>query len=322
MHWYFISAMVLLAWPVYVILTKRQAIADGTPSQIGVRVATSVASGGVSGLFFAFGMVPATGFSYSLAVFVSLLSAGSVCSMFMKYDELRLSTACHFGLLLGLGASLVVVSFCIPIYVGSRIEALLNENSSADNAAARFEQFGDLAIDPLIKVLANDDSNVRKVAAEALELLGQPEWLQYVRGDDDDFRRLGSCEDSRVAVPLIKALSNGKSTVRRSAAEALGLLGDKRAVDPLIKALWDDDTILRLEAVEALGLLDDGRAVDPLIKVLSDDDPDVREAAAKVLGLLGDKRALDSLTEASVMDSALPVRRAARKALKELGYKN
>ncbi len=51
-------------------------------------------------------------------------------------------------------------------------------------------------------------------------------------------------------------MKDNNSTVRWSAAEALGKIKDARAIGPLIDALEDDDNGVRREAIEALEALD------------------------------------------------------------------
>ena len=52
--------------------------------------------------------------------------------------------------------------------------------------------------------------------------------------------------------PLIAALKDGDSDVRKAAAEALGEIKDPRAVEPLIAALKDEYSYVRQAAAEAL----------------------------------------------------------------------
>ena len=226
------------------------------------------------------------------------------------------------------------------------INALADDDSIVRrDAAEALGLLGDKrAVDPLIKALGDKEEWVRRTAAKALEQLGQPEWAQYVRGDDDDFRRLGSSKDPRAVDPLIKALAEPDYIydIRQAVAKALGHLGDKRAIDPLIKALADNDSMVRKVAAEALeqlgqpewaqyvrgddddfhrlGSSKDPKAVDPLIKALADWHDDVRKNAVKALGLLGDKRAIDPLIKVLADDNSI-VRDAADEALKKLGYK-
>lgn len=51
---------------------------------------------------------------------------------------------------------------------------------------------------------------------------------------------------------MIKALKDGDYSVRISAAVALGKIGDKRAVGPLIEALEDEESYVRRAVAEAL----------------------------------------------------------------------
>ncbi|MCP4258867.1 MAG: HEAT repeat domain-containing protein, partial [Planctomycetes bacterium] len=62
----------------------------------------------------------------------------------------------------------------------------------------------------------------------------------------------GEIKDARAVESLIAALKDNNSTVRWSAAEALGKIKDARAVGPLIDALEDDDNSVRREAEKAL----------------------------------------------------------------------
>ncbi|MHB1318327.1 MAG: HEAT repeat domain-containing protein, partial [Anaerolineae bacterium] len=64
----------------------------------------------------------------------------------------------------------------------------------------------------------------------------------------------------------------------------------------LIKATeYERDAAIRLQAVEALGLMPDEQSLAPLIRRLLDSELDVRKAAAKALGQIGDPRAIDAL---------------------------
>ena len=303
MYWYLISAMVLLAAPVYVIVARHQAIPHADPRITAVRVGLLVVFGGASGLFFALGLVPTMGFSYGLIFLVSLLSVGSVCSVLMKYEDLVRTTPCRIGLAIGLIVSLAVAPLSIPIYVKGRTDVVLDDNSSADSRkdiAEMLEKYGDSAVDPLVKAVLRLDPNSsadrRRNVLEALVQLGEA-----------------------AIDPLIEALSDNKWKVRRSAAKTLGQLGNKRAVDPLIEALSDDNRYVRGSAARALGQLGDKRAFDPLIVALSDKHYDVRRSAAKVLGQMGDKRAINPLTRL-LADQYPTVQGAAEAALQKLGY--
>jgi len=97
-------------------------------------------------------------------------------------------------------------------------------------------------------------------------------------------------------------LSDEDSSVRSSAADALGGVGDPKAVEPLITALSDEDSGVRRSAADALGSLGDARAVEPLITTLSDEASGVRGSAAYALGRLGATETTAILAATSVAD--------------------
>ncbi len=157
------------------------------------------------------------------------------------------------------------------------------------SAAEALGELGDpRALDPLIRALGDGDSEVRCSAAEALGKLGQRVWRDWVKGDEEDFRRLGESGDPRAVEPLIRALSDGEYDVRRSAAEALGQLGDERAVEPLIARLPEGN--VGASAAKALGRLGDLRAAEPLLGLVRGGAEraalDLRQGAAMAIIML------------------------------------
>jgi HEAT repeat protein len=172
-----------------------------------------------------------------------------------------------------------------PRAVESLIAALKVDNPEMRLSVA--EALGKLedsrAVEPLIQALGDSDALVRCAVAEALRKLGQPDWGHWVRGQGDDFEKLGESGHPRAAEPLLKVLENSDGSVWGVAARALGKLGDGRAIESLTKALGNRDAAVRLAAVEALDNLSNVKAVEPLIKTLSDGESSVRRAAAQTL---------------------------------------
>ncbi len=172
-------------------------------------------------------------------------------------------------------------------------------------------EWGEPAVEPLIKAFGNDLVNQRAGRHEFAELLG----------------KIG---DARAVEPLIKALGDDEY-IGRSAAYALGDIGDIRAVEPLIKALREDSHHLVGAAASALGNIGDERAVEPLIllalrtsrvsRSLSSRFPrrydEIREAVTGVLVNFGEP-AVEPLIEALV-DEDEDVRSYAAEALKAIG---
>ena len=111
-------------------------------------------------------------------------------------------------------------------------------------------------VEPLIKALRDSHVRVRRNAAEALGIIGEPavepllEVLLDVRWLKE-LDPLGKIGDARVVEQLIRALGADDWHVRTSAAGALGRIGDVCAVEPLIKALRDEETDVRTSAADA-----------------------------------------------------------------------
>ncbi len=68
---------------------------------------------------------------------------------------------------------------------------------------------------------------------------------------------------------LTKQLGNKDSSIRRSAAELLGLKTDEAAIDALIPVLKDDNRFVRQEAALALKNIGGSRAVEQLTQALN-----------------------------------------------------
>ena len=212
------------------------------------------------------------------------------------------------------------------------------------------------AIEPLIQALRDDDNRVREESMEALRKIGVPsiEVLAKVLNDRNNQVRkhaaqaLGEIKDARAVesliqvlkdsdsdvlgeavsalekigiasvVPLIRALKDMDSQVRKLATVALGEIRDTRAVEPLIQVLSDNDSNVRGGAADALSKIRDIRAVEPLIQFLKDNDSNVRCKAAMALGKIGDAKASEPLIRALLYDTDSEVRKNAAMALGEI----
>ncbi|MEA3429767.1 MAG: HEAT repeat domain-containing protein, partial [Nanoarchaeota archaeon] len=148
------------------------------------------------------------------------------------------------------------------------------------------------AVIALIQALKEEDSGVRRNAAEAL----------------------GEIKDPTAVPALIQALKDENSAVRRNAAEALGEIKDSTAVPALIQALKDEDWIVEICVAKALEEIKDPTAVPVLIQLLKDDESHVRSYAAETLGEIKDSTAVPALIQA-LKDEESYVRGYAAKAL-------
>jgi HEAT repeat protein len=156
--------------------------------------------------------------------------------------------------------------------VGHLISALDKGSAAAADALG---ELGDAsAIAPLIRALGLD-GETRKAAAKALASLGQPQWERWIKGDEDDFARLGESREGGAVEVLVTQLGSTEGKARLAAANALKALGEPQWCN------WirgDKEDFVRLAAEG------DGGAVDVVMKVIEDRlyDDDVREAAKVV----------------------------------------
>lgn len=196
------------------------------------------------------------------------------------------------------------------------------------------------AVEPLIAALNDTWEPVRKTAAESLSKI------------DSHWRTAGATK--KFIQRFIAGLKDKDVSVRRGAADALGVIGDASALEPLIAALIDGtvhetvvealskidpywftsevgkksvltlvaalkggDWRVRGPAAKTLGIVGDAQAVEPLIAALKGDSL-LRKAAAEALGRIGDRRAIEPLIFA-LKDTEGYVREAAAKALGMIG---
>ena len=124
-------------------------------------------------------------------------------------------------------------------------------------------------MEPLVKVLQDEDLDVRMNAAWALGAIGDP----------------------RAVEPLIKALEDEHLRVRGTAASALIRIDPgwwensavKSVIAEVFSALKDEDPTVRSNAAWVLGEIQDPKAVEPLIEALKDENSWVRQSAAGAL---------------------------------------
>ncbi|MGD1809024.1 HEAT repeat domain-containing protein [Dapis sp. BLCC M126] len=142
----------------------------------------------------------------------------------------------------------------------------------------------------------------------------------------DDLQKIGDSGSVAkfVALDIVKYLKDDDSSLRYSAAEALGNLGNdsEPVVQALLPLLHDEDSIVRESAVRALGNL--GNASEPVVQallpLLHDEDSDMRQSAAEALGNLGnDSKPVVQALLPLLHDHLLSVRESAVRALGNLG---
>jgi len=153
------------------------------------------------------------------------------------------------------------------------IFVLKNDKDVSYQAQVALANLGEVAAEPVIALLTDEDSSVCAGAARIVGYLG----------------------DTRAVEPLINLLTEEPHHIRHTAISALGQLGDPRAVTPLIEIIYRRDT-MRVVA-EALGNLGDMRAADPLFNLISEDYGDRSHKTILALATLQDERAIELLFE-------------------------
>ncbi|HVD26754.1 MAG TPA: HEAT repeat domain-containing protein [Gaiellaceae bacterium] len=167
----------------------------------------------------------------------------------------------------------------------------------------------DLGVEPDEKMLEDDDTAVRALAAVLLHRASP--------SADDALAALVRAEDSQLRAAVMRAVA----TAGRPDTEQLA-----RA------ALRDPEWPVRAEAAKAVAATGGPAAVDPLVGALRDDDPRVRFAAAEALGTIGEPAvarvgqaldedgasgALDALWRLPLDGAREPVRRFAEGSVAE-----
>ncbi|HZI96469.1 MAG TPA: HEAT repeat domain-containing protein [Actinomycetales bacterium] len=153
------------------------------------------------------------------------------------------------------------------------------------------------AVEDLLRLLADDDAEVRRVAARAL----------------------GRIRSTAAAAPLLEAVSSRRPVPPRIIASAVMRIG-VGAHPALVATLRDGDTLQRAIAAEIAGLAGATAAVEALMDaLLHDPQVEVRVRSARALGRIGMPWATGHLIAATGSGQPLPLRIVASRALGDIG---
>lgn len=180
---------------------------------------------------------------------------------------------------------------------------------TALNAAYDLASYGSKGVNALLSALHHNNSNVSRLAAYGLSISGSdaiPGLISALSSSRTStvIRAIFALSEHRhlaeEAVPaLIPLLDHSSALIRRSVAEALGMIiiPDKEVVSGLIKCLQDSDTQVRFMAglsLTRLGALANA-AVPHLEIALQDENRYVRAHAAEALRYIGTESANKAL---------------------------
>jgi HEAT repeats/Calcineurin-like phosphoesterase len=156
----------------------------------------------------------------------------------------------------------------------------------------------------LLEALGDVEPHIRRAAADALKLTGDHRWTALIKGDVEDFDRLGFSDLPQAVTALIYALGWREWDVRASATARLGNINVPETVGQLGRALHHQNHRIRTGAVEALGIRGEPESTDLLIEALEHSDPEVVTEALEMLEDSHNPRllpALESLWDRSPM---------------------
>lgn len=154
------------------------------------------------------------------------------------------------------------------------------------------------SVKQLLDFLRNEDNaGLRNSAAEAVIRLGSASassLMKMVQDQDADVRKfvidvMGAIGDPLFVPPLLHALNDTEANVASAAAEQLGALGDAEAAEQLMQAiLARGEVLFRFSALRALGALAKPLPVPEALIRLADQDI-LRKAVFECLGTISDE---------------------------------
>ena len=207
------------------------------------------------------------------------------------------------------------------IAVEPLIHALKDDNWRVRYEAARAlgKIKGAMAVEPLIQILKDEDGDFRMRAVAALRTIGEPAvepLILALKDEDGDFRMRAAAALDELDWKPGDDTERAHYLIAKKEWDELVILGEP-AVEPLIRALKDESWEVRRGAAAALGETGDVRAVEPLIQALNDEYWNVNIKAEKALGKIGEP-AIEPLIQA-LKDESGVVRGGAVRVLGEIG---
>ena len=204
------------------------------------------------------------------------------------YDE---QAAVRSQAVLALGEMRHADSVAVLVHVLT-VETDLNVLEDTTWALVRM---GDVAVEPLIALLAHENPTVRHQVAHVLGKIG----------------------DARAVPALIKTLSDVDDSVRLKSVFALGQIGDAQAIGALVNMLTDENVDVRVMVADVLEQFGKAAAV-AVIPQLQHENWRVRDLAAEILGRIADEYAVEPLL-AVLNDECWQVRFTVVNALRDIG---
>jgi HEAT repeat protein len=157
------------------------------------------------------------------------------------------------------------------------------------------EKMGEMAVEPLIEALKDNEGTVRKYAAILLGRMGDP----------------------RAIEPLGMALYDLHHDVGKASAEALVNFG-VNSFEILVEALEHPEMWIRIHSVDVLPKIREPRVALVLLEMLKDPEREVRKHIIEAMGDLKDRRTVPALQEIMANRADREMHALAKAALEKL----
>jgi len=167
--------------------------------------------------------------------------------------------------------------------------------AAAGDLLAAIENFGEMAVEPLIEALKDKEGAVRKFAAALL----------------------GRLKDPRAIEPLGMALYDMHHDVGEVSAKALANFGVS-SFEVLVEALDHPEMWIRVHSVDILPKINEPRVALVLLEMLKDPEREVRKHVIHAMEELKDKRTLPALQEIASNRSDRELHALAKNAIEKI----
>jgi HEAT repeat protein len=179
----------------------------------------------------------------------------------------------------------------------------------------------------LIELLRDPDPEIRKAAAESLEVVESLYSLEQIlevlqKGERGAkvtaIYALERIDSDKVFPPLLQILQQADADLRSASIQVLGAKKNPQTLGTLVKHLKDPHPAVRVHAAEAVGNFPDKRLIPYLATLINQKDDTLAAAVTKSLGMIGGSESEEHIL-AAMQDSRPSVRLAATRAIAAIG---
>lgn len=183
---------------------------------------------------------------------------------------------------------------------------------------------------PIIGMLQDDNSKVRRAALQALKNLGTADsFLPVLKCLEERDRKIWSCaiqtavairrRNPKVHSEIISRLQNENEAVRKGVVIIIRDVESREDAHKVLPLSSDLSEGVRIEAIRTLGALGDTSVVPALLQQIEVSKTKIRKTVVEALGSLEDMRGTVPLLERAALDEDRDVQKAAEQALRQIG---